>query len=57
MEADENDGIDINDMEYKLGFRRYKYIREGIENLLNKAHKRRIPLYTTTIALLDAIER
>ena len=52
----ETNEVDVNSMEYKLGFRRYKYVREGIECVLNKAYKRRIPQYTSMIALLDAIE-
>ena len=55
MEANE-DSVDTNSVEYRLGFRRYKYIREKMETLLNKSYKRRIPLYTATIAILDCIE-
>ena len=55
MVTDESE-VDVNTMEYKLGWKRYKYVREGIENILNKSYKRRIPQYTTMIALLDAIE-
>ena len=55
MEKNE-DSIDINDVEYKLGYRRYKLVREGIDGVLNKAYKRRIPQYTAMIAILDCIE-
>lgn len=48
--------IDEESMEYKLGFKRYRFVREGVEDILNKSHKRRIPLYTATIAILDCIE-
>ena len=55
METNEN-SINTNDVEYRLGFRRYKYIRERVENILNKAYKRRVPQYVVMIALLDAVE-
>ena len=52
----ETDEIDENSKEYKDGFKQYKYVRDGIEMVVDKSCKKRIPLHTTMYAILDAVD-
>lgn len=52
----ETDEIDENSKECKLGFEKYKYVRDGIEDVLSKSCEKGILLHTTMYAILDAID-
>jgi hypothetical protein len=50
------DEIDINSKEYKEGFKQYKFVRDGIEMVIDKSCKKGICLHTTMYAILDSVD-